>query len=157
MYQHAAKHPLSVNLPPLSDEVFESMWQIFVHIGKFWNNMDDPEPLKPMLYSFMVNRINLRPIYQQYYMSAKQVMDQLIATYGEDQAYEFLFTDADAAKSPPETPIAVTRQNVANEFIAWQLALGGFKAWGAINYCGYIGGGNVPGMPVPYRTFEGQS
>jgi hypothetical protein len=157
MYQQAARHPLSINLPPLSDEVFESMWQLFVHIGTFWQNMDNPEPLKPMFYTFLLNRINLYPIYQEYYRIAKQVMDLLIAEYGEEQAYELLFTDADAAKSPPETPVALTRQAVANEFMAWQLALGGFKAWGATNYCGYIGGGYIPGNPAPYRTFEGQS
>lgn len=154
MYQKAAKHPLSANLPPISDEVFTSMWEIFIHIGKFWQNMDDPEPLKSQLYSFMVNRINLRPIYNDYYKIAKIVMDELITEYGNDEAYEFLFTDSSAMESPPETPLALTRQKVANEFMAWQLALGGFKSWGAKNYCGYIGGAYIPNQPAPYRTFE---
>jgi hypothetical protein len=117
--------------------------------------MDDPEPYRSQLYTFMLNRISLRPIYQSYYVLAKTVMDELITTYGEEQAYVFLFTDKDAAQSPPETPLAVTRQKVANEFMALQLSLGGFKAWGAINYCGFIGGPNIPGQPAPYRTFGG--
>lgn len=163
MYQKTAKHPLS-NEPSLlsdepsllSDETYVAMWQIFVHIGKFWQNMDDPTPYKLQLYSFMLNRINLRPIYSIYYISAQKVMAKLIAEKGEDKAYEFLFTDKDAAKTPPETLIALTRQKVANEFMALQLSLGGFKAFGAENYCGYIGGANIPGQPAPYRSFESQ-
>ncbi|AFY99441.1 hypothetical protein [Calothrix sp. PCC 6303] len=153
MYQKTAKHPLSTKLEPLSDKTFAAMWQIFVHIGKFWQNIDDPTPYKSQLYSFMLNRINLRPIYSDYYISAQEVMTQLITEKGEDEAYKYLFTDKDAAKAPPETFIAVTRQNVANEFIALQLSLGGFKAFGAENYCGYIGGANIPSQPAPYRTF----
>lgn len=154
MYQKAAKHPLSTELPPLQDETFAAMWQIFVHIGEFWQNMDDPTPYKSQLYSFMLNRINLRPIYRDYYISAQMVMKKLIQEKGEKNAYEYLFTDKDAIKTPPENLIAVTRQVVANEFMALQLSLGGFKAFGAKNYCGYIGGANIPGQPVPYRTFE---
>lgn len=149
-----AIHPLSVDIPPLSDEVFESMWRLFVHVGRFWQNMDDAGPLRSQLYSFMLNRISLRPIYREYYDCARRVTDELVARHGEDQAYALLFTDAEAGRSPPETPVALTRQKVANEFMAWQLALGGFKAWGAMNYCGYIGGPNLPGQPAPYRTSE---
>lgn len=156
MYQTPAKHPLSVDLPPLDESVFASMWTLFRHIGKHWQNMDDPSPYRSQLYSFMLNRINLRPIYRDYYLLAATVTRQLVEQYGEDQAYVFLFTDADAAKAPPETPLALTRQKVANEFMALQLSLGGFKAFGAVNYCGYIGGANIPGQPAPYRTFGDQ-
>lgn len=156
MYQTPAKHPLSADLPPLDESVFASMWTLFRHIGKYWQNMDDPSPYRSQLYSFMLNRINLRPIYRDYYLLAATVTRQLIEQYGEDQAYVYLFTDVDAAKAPPETPLALTRQKVANEFMALQLSLGGFKAFGAVNYCGYIGGANIPGQPAPYRTFGDQ-
>ncbi|HBB33506.1 MAG TPA: hypothetical protein DDZ80_14935 [Cyanobacteria bacterium UBA8803] len=158
MYQQNAKHPLSNELQPLSDETFATMWQIFVHIGKFWQNMEDPTPYKAVLYSFMLNRINLRPIYREYYSIAQKAIKDLIAEKGndEDKAYEYLFTDKDLTKTPPETLIALTRQVVANEFIALQLSLGGFKKFGAKNYCGYIGGAYIPGQPAPYRTFESQ-
>ncbi len=154
MYQATDKHPLSASLPPIRDDVFASMWQIFVHIGKFWKNMDDPAPYKSQLYTFMQNRISLYPIYHDYYILAKEVMDQLIAARGEEAAYAFLFTDPGATASPPASALAVTHHYVSNEFVAWQVALGGFKAWGARNYCGYIGGAFIPGHPVPYRTCE---
>ncbi len=57
-------------------------------------------------------------------------------------------------QTPPVTPFQLTRQYVSNELIALQLSLGGFLRWGAINYPGYFGGANVPGMPAPYRTME---
>ena len=154
MYQPAAKHPLSPDMPSIDDDVFASMWDLFVHIGKFWGNMDDASPLRSELYSFMLDRIKLRPTYDQYYACAHRVMHELVRSRGAEQAYEYLFTDPDANQSPPETPVAVTRQMVANEFIALQLCLGGFKAFGALNYCGYIGGANIPHVQIPYRTFE---
>ena len=156
MERKNAKHPLSTELAPLSKETFDAMWEVFVHIGKFWQNMDEPTPYKSLLYSFMLNRINLRPIYREYYFIAEKAMKELIKEKGgdKDKAYEYLFTDRDAAKTPPETLIALTRQVVANEFMALQLSLGGFKAFGAKNYCGYIGGAYIPGQPAPYRTFE---
>jgi len=156
MYQASEQHPLSASLPPIGEDVFASMWRMFVQIGKFWNNMDDPAPYKTQLYTFMVNRISLDPTYHHYYILAKQVTDQLIDKLGEDAAYAFLFTDP-SATTASTSPLALTHRYVSNEFIAWQLALGGFKAWGALNYCGYIGGAYIPGQAVPYRTSENQS
>lgn len=147
-------HPLSADLPPIGDDVFTVLWELFTQIGKFWQNMDDPSPYKILVYNFMLNRMNLRPIYHDYYAKAPAVIKQLKDQLGPDKAYEFLFTDQDANKAPPETPVAVVRQNIVNEFIALQLALGGFKAFGAVNYYGFIGGANIPGQQVPYRTFE---
>ncbi|MEH6461747.1 hypothetical protein [Chitinimonas sp. JJ19] len=154
MYQTPAKHPLSAELPALDDATYAAMWALFCHIGKYWQNMPDPEPFRSQLYSFMLNRINLRPVYRDYYLFAAATLRGLIEQHGEDGAYAFLFTDTDANKAPPETALAVTRQKVANEFMALQLSLGGFKAFGAINYCGFIGGANIPGQAAPYRTLE---
>jgi hypothetical protein len=152
MYQASEKHPLSAGLPAIREDVFEAMWQLFVQIGTFWKNMDHPAPYRSQLYTFMSNRIGLYPLYHDYYILAKEVMDQLVAERGVEAAYACLFTDPGAMECPPRTALAVVRQYVSNEFVAWQLALGGFKAWGAKNYCGYIGGAFIPGQPAPYRT-----
>lgn len=154
MYQKAAIHPLSEDLSPISNDVFDLLWEIFSQIGKFWQDMDDPSPYRIQVYNFVLNRMNLRPIYHDYYTSAPAVIKQLKDQLGQDKAYEFLFTDQASNVSPPQTPVAVVRQHIVNEFIAFQLALGGFKAFGAVNYCGYFGGANIPGKQVPYRTFE---
>jgi hypothetical protein len=153
MLTQKTQHPLSVNLPPLEGTVLNAMYQLFSQIGKFWRNIDDSSPYQARLFTFMANRIDIDPMYQQYYQTAQQVIEQLITQYGVDGAYQFLFTDATANQSPPTTPLAIARQKVSNEFIALQLSLGGFHAFGgALNYPGYFGGANVPGAPAPYRT-----
>lgn len=156
MYQERAHHPLSDQLPVTDDDVRKSMWALFVRIGTFWRNLDDPQPYESRLYSFMTNRITLDPLYKDYYATARTVINQLIADKGEDATYEFLFTDAQANVAPPTTPLALARQKVSNEFVALQMALGGFLAFGALNYPGYFGGANIPGAPVPYRPMEDQ-
>jgi hypothetical protein len=149
-----SQHPLSATLAPLDDAIRDAMWELFVQIGKFWKNIDDPSEHKPRVYSFMENRIALDPMYRDYYITANNVIKQLVDQYGEVEGYHHLFTDPDAMKSPPATPLALTRQKVSNEFVSLQLAVGGFKAFGAKNYCGFIGGAYVPSAPVPYRTME---
>lgn len=149
------QHPLSAKLAPLETSTLDAMYQIFEQIGKFWDNVADSSVYKTRLFAFMGNRIDIDPLYRQYYTTAQATMADLVAQHGTDKAYEILFTDASANRSPPSTPLAITRQKVSNEFIALQLSLGGFQAFGgALNYPGYFGGANVPGAPAPYRTFE---
>lgn len=151
--QRLAKHALSDSAPQIAPPVFDSMWKLFVAIGEFWGQLPAPENHRTQLYSFMINRIKLYPIYQSYYVAAKQVMDELVAQYGDQEAYIQLFTSVSAnSEAPPSTPLALTRQMVSNEFISLYLALGGFKPFGAKNYLGYIGGPYMPGAPVPYRV-----
>jgi hypothetical protein len=158
MYQHSARHPLAASVPPLDADLFASMWELFVQIGVFWKNMDDPEPYRSQLWTFMENRIGLQPAYHDYYVLARHVMDGLIAERGKEAAYAYLFTHprarAGVSDTAPDTALDLVRRHVSDEFICWQLALGGFKAWGARNYCGYIGGAYIPGEPVPYRTCQ---
>ena len=83
----------------------------------------------------------------------RTVTDKLVSQYGA-KAYEQLFTQKprSAPAAPPQTEMEFVQQYVANEFIGLRLALGSFKSFGAINYCGYFGGANIVGQPVPYRT-----
>jgi len=125
MYRAKAQHPLSDARSPLPEEVNEAMWRLFVAIGTFWETVADPTPFRSRLQSFMANRIALMPLYADYYAIAKRVIDDLVVECGsEAAAYERLFTSKDAAKSPPTTPLALTRQSVSNEFLTLQMALG---------------------------------
>lgn len=154
MFEGKTQHPLSAHLAPLEVSTLNAMWQLFTQIGKFWQNLEASADYQSQLTAFMGNRIDFDPLYHQYYTTAQQVIEQLIQEHGQEGAYTFLFTDPTANQSPPSTPLAITRQKVSNEFIALQLSLGGFKAFGgAINYPGYFGGANVPDEPAPYRTF----
>jgi len=156
------EHPVSQALKPLEQETFDAMFELFSQIGIFWQNIADSKPYKSRLYAFMQNRIRLRPSYDDYYKIAHKTLTVLIAELGEEKAYQFLFTNTEINKSQSEIYdlpykekcLALTRQKVSNEFVAYQLALGGFKAFGAKNYLGYIGGAYIPDEPVPYRTAE---
>lgn len=154
MYQAKSQNPLSLLQAPLGDPVRQAMWRLFVQIGIFWRNVADASEYQTRFFSFLQNRIDLNPLYRGYYEMAASEIDALIAELGEEEAYRKLFTDAGANQAPPTTPLQVARQLVSNEFVALQLAMGGFKAFGAENYCGYFGGANVPGAPVPYRAMD---
>ena len=155
MYQARVSNviiPDESTVPPAVDE---AMWRLFVAIGEFWKLGDDPRPYRLRLRAFMANRIRFSPLYRDFYIVARTVIDGLIAQTGDkDKAYEQLFTQKPrvAPTTPPQTPLEFVQQYVANEFIGLRLSLGSFKAFGAINYCGYFGGANIEGQPVPYRT-----
>ncbi len=153
MYKQAINHPANRASQPLSTEVYEAMYELFEQICVFWGNLENPHEYKSRLFAFMDNRVRLRPEYKSIYTSARLTMMDMVATMGKQKAYETLFTDKAANQAPPETPLALVRQKVSNEFIAFQVSQGGFKAFsGAINAPGYIGGAFVPGEPAPYRT-----
>jgi hypothetical protein len=132
-----------------------AMWDLFVAIGDFWQLRDDSSPYKLRLQSFMANRIAFNPLYSEFYAVAARVLSELIAAHGAKSAYEQFFTQKPrtSVNAPPETELEFVQQYVANEFIALRLALGGFKAFGAINYRGYFGGANISGQPVPFSLF----
>jgi len=152
MYQDKAKNPVIDNDIRLDEPTFEAMWELFEAIGIFWGNLPDSGIHRSRLRSFMVNRIALIPLYAEYYSVAREVIDALVVAYEGNRgaAYERLFTDADANRAPPSTRLGLARQMVANEFITLQMALEGFRAFGAENWPGFFGGANELGRP-PYR------
>ena len=149
MRENLTQQPSVDGLPVMTPKTFEAMFDLFTQIGIFWGNLKDPEAYRSRLKVFMQNRIKLNPIYVEYYRIAEYEINQLIKAHGEQQAYEHLFTlDTETAS----IPLSITREQVSNEFIAFQLSVGGFKAFGAKNFPGYIGGAYIPGQPAPYRT-----
>jgi hypothetical protein len=130
------------------------MWTLFQQIARFWECAEDVQTYRSRFIGFMLDRIQLNPLYREYYATASAAIEKLVEQHGgeDDSAYEFLFTDPAINQPPPETALELARQRVSNEFVAVYLALGGFKTFGARNYPGYFGGPNVPGEPAPYRT-----
>jgi hypothetical protein len=156
MYQDRVKHPLSATLPDTDGDVDQAMWELFVAVGDFWQLGDKPEPYRQRLESFMSNRIALNPLYKDYYSKAAQLIAKLASEGTKLSAYETIFTSKDRTPpaGPPANELDLVQRNVANEFVAFRVALGGFLSFGALNYCGYFGGANIPGQPAPYRTFS---
>lgn len=155
MSQAFLHHPGNQISGPLDPEVYDSMYQIFANICTFWNNLDNPDSYRSGLYTFMDNRMKLRPQYQQYYQLAHITMNEQIKELGKQAAYKKLFTDTSLTDKHNNDPMAVTRQKVSNEFITFQIDQGGFKVFGATNDTGNISGAYIPGEPIPYRSAEG--
>jgi hypothetical protein len=158
MYQARVSNVVIPSEAIVSSDVDTSMWKLFLAVGTFWKLDDDPEPYRLRFRAFMENRISLNPMYRDLYTVAKAVIEGLIAQFGEAAAYEQVFTNKPriAPATPPQSRLEFVQHYVANEFIGFRLSLGGFKSFGAINYCGYMGGANIEGQPVPYRTSKGE-
>lgn len=153
MYQARAKHPLSPTVPPRQDQVEQAMWDLLVAIGEFWKLGDDPEPYRQRFLSFMANRIELNPLYRDYYAKAASLIADLASDGGVNAAYETIFTKkVKPLPAAPASELDLVQRTVSNEFIALRLALGSFQSFGAVNYCGFFGGANLPGRSAPYRT-----
>lgn len=157
MYQQRARHVLTPIAPVLPHEVDEAMWELFGAIGDFWKLDVDRDQYRIRLRAFMTNRIYLNPVYREFYALTQRVIVKLLAEHGSPKGYEVLFTNKPrhAPTAPPETELEFVQTYVANEFITLRLSLGGFKAFGAINFRGYMGGENIAGQPIPYRPKDG--
>ncbi len=166
MYQERARDLLSPLTTVVSTSVEAAMWDLFLEIGKFWELTDDTAGYRLRLQAFMANRISLESKYVEYYRIAARVIPKLVTdkiarlsaeglpeaeaqTKGRKEAYCELFT-----KDTGPRELQQVRKVVSREFILWRLAIGGFSAFGALNYPGYIGGANLPNQPAPYRTRE---
>jgi hypothetical protein len=155
MYQSTVRHPLSPEAPSVTDPVDEAMWNLFVAIGPYWSLTDNPEPYRLRFRTFMEDRINFNPIYRDYYEFAAKEINKLIAQYGKEKTYTSIFSGQyTGTPSEPPSWLDLIRLYVSGEFIGMRLAFGGFRDFGAINYCGYFGGANIQSEPVPYRTIE---
>lgn len=153
MYQAIVNHPANQVAQPLERATYDAMYEVFEQIARFWGNLPDPAAYRSRLEAFMDNRIRLHPEYAGYYVAAAATMSRLVQEQGKEAAYDTLFTDKAANQAPPQTPLALVRQKVSNEFIAFQVSQGGFKRYsGAINYPSFIAGAYIPGEHAPYRT-----
>lgn len=148
---------ISRNLPVLEPECLETLWQLFVNICRFWDNLNNVDQYKSRLESFVMNRIAFEPKYYLFYLNSTKLIQKLVTDKGEQEAYNYLFTDPAVNTAPVDSDLWIARQKVSNEFITLQMALGGFKAFGAVNYLGYFGGPNIPGQDPPYRPMEKKS
>lgn len=154
MYQTKAIHPLSPGPGSLPPDIEATLWSLFVAVGEHWALGDAADAYRLRFRTFLQNRIDINSLYFGYYRDGAGVLEQLIAEHGTPGAFDKIFSDKPriAAAGLPSTPLESLQRFVANEFIALRLALGGFKAFGAINYCGYFGGANIAAEPVPYRA-----
>lgn len=155
MYRAKVVHPFAQDAT--ADEMpLDALWSLFVAIGDHWSLGDDAERYRLRFESFIENRIALNPLYSQTYRDAGAFIDGMVAGLGHAAAFEKIFTEKPriSPNGTPTTPLETVQRFVVNEFITLRLALGSFKAFGALNYPGYPAGANIEGQPIPYRSKE---
>lgn len=122
----------------------DALWRIFVEIGRCWENLtDDSVSVKSSWREFIHAKTHDSPSYVGEYKNCIAVVQELVAIYGHDDAFQRLFLNNGIPEGPPTTRLAHAKQYVIDEFIRVQVVAGGFKGFvipSPLNYKGYVGG-----------------
>lgn len=127
----------------------EQLWRIFQEIGRTWDDLreggKDSSTLKSSWLEFVQAKTKYEPSYVAEYSNAVSVVDELIAMYGDGEAFEKLFLDHHIPDGPPSTRLGHAKKYVVDEFIRVNAVASGFRSFGrpdhhGRNYKGYIGG-----------------
>lgn len=127
----------------------EALWAIFDFIGTNWDNAGFCAMTQAQFVEVVNWQAQRDPQYAGYYATAVSEYQELLAQYGGDQqeALTALYAQNQAPYSNP-----AVGQCVLLEFMRWQVAFGGFKSFGYMNYTGWMGGGSFLTVPPPYRA-----
>lgn len=123
----------------------DALWRLFVHIGSSWKNVPkDSTGLKSSWLEFIAAKTETSPSYTAEYSNAVLVIDELIARYGADDAFDRLFFQNGIPSGPPLTGLAHAKKYVVDEFIRVQIVASGFRGFGGTkrgkNYNGFVRG-----------------
>lgn len=124
----------------------DALWRLFVYIGRCWKNVSkDSMGLKSSWLEFIAAKTETSPSYTAEYSNAVLVIDELIAHYGEADAFYRLFFQNGIPSGPPLTKLAHTKAYVVDEFIRVQIVASGFRGYGGRknrgkNYNGFVRG-----------------
>jgi len=149
----------------LSDAEIDGLWRIFVAIGANWKNtVHESAGLKSSWLEFVTQKSTIRPSYVAEYVSALEVVDELIEMYGAE-AFSNLFFRNGIPRNSLDTRLAHAKHFVVDEFIRVQITTGGFKdfvprktpaereAPEITNYNGFIAGSRYNRIK-PVRTYK---
>ena len=128
----------------LQDEQKDALWSIFDHIGERWQNAAFNEVARTEFDRILDLKTSRTESYLGEYVSAVNLLGASASRTGDaGSAVGELFEDAGADGSPQRH----AHTYVVSEFIRLQVAFGGFRKWGYVNYGGYAGGS----FRNPYR------
>lgn len=134
----------------LSAGTIEGLWNIFVEIGRCWQNVDDDSAgLRSSWLEFIHAKTTQPPSYVGEYCNAVSVVQELIALYGSS-ACVLLFFKSGVPDGPPTTRLAHAKRYVVDEFIRMQIVASGFRGFvkpRSLNYNGFIRGSRFNERP----------
>jgi hypothetical protein len=138
----------------LDPEQIDRLWKIFVEIARTWGDpKTDPMPQRSQWLEFVQLRTGREPSYLEEYHNALRVLDDLKAQHGRNAVTKLVRDPGIKSDDPATTPLAHAKKYVVEEFIRVWLATGGFRAYGAGNYNGYISGSRF-GVRPSYRQYQ---
>jgi hypothetical protein len=137
--------------------VREKLWEIFVEIGRAWENVpNDSAGLRSSWLEFIEAKVTRSPSYAGEYANAVSVMHELVGVLGREWAYQQLFFNSGVSpKDPPVTRLAHLKRYVVDEFIAVQITASGFRGFAdsifspnrPLNYAGFVRGSRYNERP----------
>ena len=129
----------------LRDEQKDALWSVFDHIGERWRNAAFNEVARTEFDHILDLKTSRTPSYLAEYVSAVNLLGASAAWMGNaGSAVGALFDDVGVDGSPQRH----AHTYIVSEFIRLQVAFGGFRKWGYVNYPGYAGGS----FRNPYRV-----
>lgn len=137
-------HPERTGL--LSEPEAAAMWSMFAFIGREWDTarfcrITSPTGLRPVLDA----KTTIAPSYLTEYRRAAAALGALVRQYGPEAGMRrFFFSNPDAC----------TGQMVVSELVMLQVAQGGFRRFGYVNYAGFMGGPYDDPLRLPYRSWR---
>lgn len=137
------------------------LWRLFQGIAEVWQIRDEIGPTE-QLYSQWVEFIETRcnpgvpeqdPSYLEEYRSAASVLRELYGEHGTHTVHEYLYLEAVPVPAEPSNRFEHLQRYVVWEFLPVFLVAGGFRAFGAANVRGHVGGSRFR-RERPYQQHE---
>ena len=129
----------------LRNEQRDALWLVFGHIGERWQDAAFNEVTRMEFDRVLDVKTSRTPSYLAEYVSALNLLGALASRTGDiGSAVEELFDGAGGGGLRQQH----AHVYVVSEFIMLQVAFGGFRKWGYVNYRGYAGGS----FSNPYRV-----
>lgn len=127
----------------------DPLWLMFGYIGQNWDNAQYCDMSENQFYLAVNWQVGRDPAYNGYYTAAIAEYNALLAQFGNpQQALSALFQE----NQLPNPKLPDVANYVLLEFMRWQVAFGGFRAFSYMNYNGWMGGGSYLNVPPPYRA-----
>ncbi|WP_411380050.1 hypothetical protein [Pseudomonas sp. MPB26] len=127
------------------------LWSLFGFIGQRWGTAADCQMPQQQFQQALQWQMQRDPSYLGYYRQTIAEYKVLLQQY--HQPTLALAALIDQNPYAPSNPSAVANY-VLLEFMRWNIAFGGFKTFGYMNYNGWMGGGSFLNQPPPYRALS---
>ncbi|MBF0623908.1 MAG: hypothetical protein HQL82_03775 [Magnetococcales bacterium] len=125
------------------------MWTLFGYIGTRWKNGTGVAMGESQFNGMLDMKTTEYPSYLTEYRNALSWLSILTKELGNaEAALKYMFDNAQAQKP-------LTRQFVLDEMVSMQVASGGFRVAGYMNFPGFMGGPFNNQTKIPYRVWKG--